>query len=178
MLLQAVNSNACCGPISATSTVRGMAQRSKPRAATPRKPPEQWQLDDAARLKSIWDARKPADQATFGADHDIGGQAVVHQYLTGFIPLNTRAASKFALGLGVTVDDFSPILASEIAALASSIRPASPPPLPPDELKLLSLYRTVPETDRPTLIRLVQGLVGQAPKQAAADRRPPKKAVA
>lgn len=152
-----------------------MPHHTKERLPRSRKQPEQWQVDDAARLKKIWDARKPVNQATFGADHDIGGQAVVHQYLSGFIPLNARAASKFATGLGVAVDDFSPTLAQEIAALAACIR--RPPQLRPDEVRLLSLYRGVPEADRSTLMRLIQGLVDQTPKQPSAVKRPPKETV-
>lgn len=79
----------------------------------------QWQLEDAARLRRLWNERRPKiegrpiSQGKFAEVHDFGTQGVVWQYLEGRIALNLQAALKFANGLGVSVKDFSPTLAKQ-----------------------------------------------------------------
>lgn len=81
-----------------------------------RKVIEAWQIEDAARLKSIFDARFPKiSQLKFGEEFDIGTQGMVWQYLTGTTPLNIDAAVNFARGLRVPIDAFSETLARKIA---------------------------------------------------------------
>jgi hypothetical protein len=75
-----------------------------------RKPLEQWQIDDAARLRALFEQRSELSQAAFGAEYEIGSQGVVWQYLTGHIPLNLPAVVKFARGLGTSVAEISPTL--------------------------------------------------------------------
>lgn len=76
---------------------------------------EQWQVEDAARLKRLFEAREPKiSQMKFGEDYGIGSQGMVWQYLSAARPLNIDAATKFALGLGVSIDDFSVEIAGQI----------------------------------------------------------------
>lgn len=82
---------------------------------------EPWQLEDAARLKELFAAREPkVSQAEFGAQHGLGSQGMVWQYLSGHRPLNIKAATAFARGLSVTVQAFSPTLASQIDYVSQS----------------------------------------------------------
>lgn len=81
---------------------------------------EQWQLEDAQRLRALWDAhqdRTGTSQAAFGADARIGTQGMVHQYITGLTPLNLAAAGKFAKAFGVEIDEISPTLADQVREL-------------------------------------------------------------
>lgn len=81
---------------------------------TKRKPLEDWQKADAARLKALYEAASPATQEKFGAKFGIGSQALVWQYLNAYIPLNLKAAVRFAKGLQCDVADFSPTLAEDL----------------------------------------------------------------
>jgi SOS-response transcriptional repressor LexA len=72
---------------------------------------------EAAALKDLFEvvARGAGvSQERFGLDHDIGSQGMVWQYLNGHRPLNLSVALKFAKGLRVAVEDFSPRLAHEL----------------------------------------------------------------
>ena len=79
-----------------------------------------WQIEDAARLKALFEARteligkKLISQADFGEKYGIGSQGMVSQYLQARRPLNVDAAVAFAKGLEVAIDEFSPQLASFI----------------------------------------------------------------
>ncbi|KDC48037.1 hypothetical protein [Bordetella bronchiseptica] len=77
---------------------------------------ENWQVEDARRLKALFEERAEQSQLAFGATYEIGNQSMVSQYLLGIRPLNIVAATKFAKGLCVTIDDFSPTLADQIRA--------------------------------------------------------------
>lgn len=81
---------------------------------------EQWQRDDARRLRGLWEARSSPklSQAEFGAQFNIGSQGMVWQYLNGRRALNPKAAAGFAVGLKCQVSDFSPRLAREIGKMA------------------------------------------------------------
>lgn len=83
---------------------------------------EQWQRDDAKRLKVLWEKRpKPRlSQVEFGATYGIGTQGMVWQYLHAHRALNPKAASGFAAGLSCQVSDFSPRLAREISKMAKA----------------------------------------------------------
>ncbi|CUK13125.1 Peptidase S24-like [Achromobacter xylosoxidans] len=69
---------------------------------------------DAARLRDLFKARTKLSQAAFGKQYGLGSQGMVWQYLSGSTPLNIPAAKKFAEGLGVSIDSFSPTLARQI----------------------------------------------------------------
>ncbi|MCZ2496409.1 hypothetical protein GN316_06540 [Xylophilus sp. Kf1] len=68
---------------------------------------------EAAKLKAIYDQVRPANQGEFGKAHDIGGQTMVANYLNAHSPLNLKAATGFALGLGCKIREFSTRLAAE-----------------------------------------------------------------
>lgn len=76
---------------------------------------DQWQIDDAARLRALFDAQSLTQEA-FGERYGIGSQSLVWQYLNGYIPLNLHAAARFAVGLKCEVADFSPRLAQLLPA--------------------------------------------------------------
>lgn len=82
---------------------------------------EQWQLEDAARLKKLFADRAPLNQAAFGAEYKIGNQGYVWQLLNGRRPLNIKAAQAFATGLGITIDEFSPTLAAQISDASAQV---------------------------------------------------------
>lgn len=82
---------------------------------------ESWQVEDAQRLRQLFEARaergsegKTISQMEFGAKYGIGTQGMVWQYLSARRPLNIKAAVAFARGLGAKVSDFSAILANQI----------------------------------------------------------------
>jgi transcriptional regulator with XRE-family HTH domain len=79
------------------------------------------QMEESATLKRLYEAAKRGHgltQAEFGARYEIGSQGAVWQYLNGRTALNLKAATGFAKGIGCSVSDFSPSLASEIEALS------------------------------------------------------------
>ena len=116
MLVADENSNATLGPMAKVSIKL-----------------DDWQVDEAARLRALFDAREPKiSQMKFGAEFEIGTQGMVWQYLNATRPLNIDAAVKFALGLGVTIDEFSERIAAQIEqayglTAAGKRRPASLP---------------------------------------------------
>lgn len=81
---------------------------------------EQWQRDDARRLRALWASRMSPklSQAAFGSQFDIGSQGMVWQYLNGHRALNPKAAAGFAMGLKCQVSDFSPRLGRDIGKLS------------------------------------------------------------
>jgi hypothetical protein len=73
---------------------------------------------EAAALLGLLDALHPRPtNAQFGKAHGIGTAGMVWQYTHARRPLNLEAATKFALGLPVPIERFSPRLAAA-AALA------------------------------------------------------------
>ncbi len=85
---------------------------------------------EAQALRAIFDIRVTMSQGEFGKMHDLGSASMVWQYLSGHRPLNLAAAIKFAAGMQVQIDAFSPRLAAEVAAAypytsAAHHRPAS-----------------------------------------------------
>ncbi|WP_011298531.1 LexA family transcriptional regulator [Cupriavidus necator] len=88
---------------------------------------EKWQIEDANRLKQLFESKAPYGQDEFGRRFEIGTQGMVWQYLNARRALNINAASAFARGLGIAVDDFSPRLAEEIRLAESHIADAIPP---------------------------------------------------
>jgi transcriptional regulator with XRE-family HTH domain len=126
MLLDDFNSSSRGACTSGASILAAMKPSS-------RKPLEAWQVDDARRLKTLWEARqdRSVSQERFAADHDIGTQGAFWQYLHGRIPLNLGVAIKIARGLGCAVQDFSPTLAGQLAETqAPYVLPAQEPPPP------------------------------------------------
>lgn len=92
------------------------------------------QLADAARLKAIYMAKKRElglTQESLASACGWESQGSVSQYLNGKIPLNVEAAVKFAKALRVSVSDFSPRLAADLAELTDEHVTAGSPPRPP-----------------------------------------------
>lgn len=75
---------------------------------------------EASALKRLYKARVTMSQQAFGDLYQIGSQGMVWQYLNGKRPLNKDAAMKFARGLNCQIEDFSPRLADELAAMVVS----------------------------------------------------------
>lgn len=90
---------------------------------------------EAARLRALWDAApNRLSQAEFGEAFNIGGQSAVGNFLSGASPLSLKAATGFARGLGVAIEQFSPRLAGEAKAIAATLGPMSGPSLPKHDL--------------------------------------------
>ncbi|SAI47553.1 transcriptional regulator [Bordetella ansorpii] len=87
----------------------------------PAKPLSAEQLQDAARLKAIFNARKGAlglTQETLAEHMGYANQSAVSGYFNGKSPLHIDAAIQFASWLGCRVGDFSPTLQAKIDAIA------------------------------------------------------------
>jgi hypothetical protein len=84
--------------------------------------PDSVRVAEAAALTKLYDNREPRmGHRAFAVEYGIGKTAAaVTHYLTNRRPLNLGAATKFAQGLGVSIDTFSPRLAAA-AALARSV---------------------------------------------------------
>lgn len=78
-------------------------------------------IQEATRLKALWDSRPHRTQAVFGEHYDLGNQANVGHYLNARSPLNPKAAKAFAAELGCSVADFSPRVAEELSMLSSGL---------------------------------------------------------
>jgi hypothetical protein len=128
---------------------------------------------EAAKLKTLFEAYKVSQaakgvkitQAGFGAEHGIGVQGMVWQYLNGATPLNLPAAVAFASALGCQIADFSKRLAAEQIALGPP--GAAPGPktalqsvleLNPIEQQLLGLYRELKPEQQTELVLLANNL--------------------
>lgn len=87
----------------------------------PAKPLTTEQLQDANRLKLLFNRRKEEDssftQEKLAFVCGWKTQGAINQYLNGKIPLNLRALQKFSDALNVTLYEISPSLASEVATL-------------------------------------------------------------
>ncbi|WAT01496.1 helix-turn-helix transcriptional regulator [Rouxiella chamberiensis] len=88
-----------------------------------KKPLSSEQIADAQRLKSLYEAKKKSLGLSQGfiADELNMGQSAVNALLNGVNALNTSNAATFAKILQVSVGDFSPSLAEEIAIMAKSL---------------------------------------------------------
>lgn len=67
-------------------------------------------IDEAERLSALFKLRAGTSQAKFGQAHGIGSGSMVWQYLHGRRSLSLESAMKFARGLKVELDSFSPRL--------------------------------------------------------------------
>lgn len=86
----------------------------------PAKPLTPEQIEDAARLKAIFEQRKIETGLTQEVLAEACGwktQGAVYQYLNARIPLNVTAAAKFAMALKVQIADFSPALSKQVLVL-------------------------------------------------------------
>lgn len=122
--------------------------------------------EESARLAQLWATREHPSQAEFGELYSIGNQSAVGQFLRGDVPLSLKAASGFAKGLGCRIEDFSPRLANEAAALVPAGHSIT---LPPEIAELAAAISSLPENLRGdvltgirNLLHLAQGAVAQA----------------
>ncbi|MBD8168670.1 LexA family protein [Erwinia persicina] len=83
------------------------------------------QIEDAKRLKALYESKKKSLGVTQQQLADLLEitQGAVGHYLNGRNALNVSVASAFAHKLGVSIADFSPVLAREAATYASSAEP-------------------------------------------------------
>lgn len=72
---------------------------------------------ESARLKELFKEKSPLSQRDFAKKYGLGTPGNLWQYLSGHRRLNVKVASCMSQALGISVDDFSPRLAKEIAAL-------------------------------------------------------------
>ncbi|WP_052285665.1 LexA family protein [Kluyvera genomosp. 1] len=77
------------------------------------------QLNDAKRLKAIYEAKKKELRISQQDIADSLGisQGAVGHYLNGRNPLNLKVAGVFAKILGVSIEEFSPTLAKQVSVL-------------------------------------------------------------
>lgn len=83
--------------------------------------------EESRLLSDLFKQRADMSQRAFGEKHGIGSGAMVWQYLKGNRPLNLKAACRFARGLGIPVQQFSPRLAKEFAELTHAGLALTPP---------------------------------------------------
>lgn len=95
------------------------------------------QKADNARLKALYESRKNYLDLTQAKVSEALGisQGAINHYLNGINALNISIASKFARLLQVTVDEFSPTLASEIQQMSDTINPEKISQLPIQQAK-------------------------------------------
>lgn len=99
----------------------------------PAKPLSPEQLQDAARLKAIFNERKAElslTQERLAEELGYANQSAVANYFNGKAPLNVEAAIAFATRLGCRVADFSDALQSRIDSIAAHCSGREPLPLP------------------------------------------------
>lgn len=117
-----------------------------------KKPLNEEQLKDAARLKSIFESKKKELNLSQEAiAHELGiGQSAIAQILNGINPLNITNAAGFAILLNVSVNDFSPTLGAKIAKISKSIEPPQNKSrrLDRDEERLLEMFSSLPKKDK------------------------------
>nr|WP_315467128.1 LexA family transcriptional regulator [uncultured Undibacterium sp.] len=89
------------------------------------KPLNENQLEDAKRLRSVFELRKNEDpslsQERLAYACGWKTQGTVNQYMHGKIPLNLNAVQKFAEALRVSIEEISPDLSKQIVSLAKSL---------------------------------------------------------
>lgn len=81
------------------------------------------QLEDAARLKALYESKKKELKITqYTIADDLGiTQGAVGHYLNGRNALNVEVAAGLAKALNVSVSDFSPSIAAKIASQAENL---------------------------------------------------------
>jgi transcriptional regulator with XRE-family HTH domain len=150
-------------------------------------PLEQWQADDATRLKALFVAKKgvikikdkPLTYDRFAEAFGISSGNMVWQYLSAHRPLNLNAATLFANGLGVNIEDFSPTLAGQAVAHAKAASSNQEAPSDPlgltcetnEEIGLLTAYRLAKKLNDLTALNAFNGTVEEFLGRLAAERK-------
>jgi transcriptional regulator with XRE-family HTH domain len=127
--------------------------------------------EEARRLSELWATRAHPTQAEFGEQYGIGNQSAVGQFLRGDTPLSLKAAMGFAEGLGVSLEDFSPRLAAEAAAIANIV--------PGDKFtkeaaQVATAIDSLPPPERKRVLILVRELLTLARESAQGSGDAPK----
>lgn len=124
-----------------------------------KKPLNQEQLADAKRLKALFNAKKKElglSQAVV-ADHLGIVQSAVNSLLNGINALNARNAVALAKLLRVSVNDFSPSIAKEIAMMYQTVDVNDPNmnlvhDLSQQEKNLLQMFNELPQKEKDKFI--------------------------
>lgn len=87
---------------------------------------------ESARLKELFKEKSPYSQREFAKRYNLGTPGNLWQYLSGRRPLNVKIASCMSQALGIAIEEFSPRLAKEIAAIQGG---ANVTMLEPEELE-------------------------------------------
>lgn len=109
------------------------------------------QKEDARRLEELFLEKKAIEgfsQQGFAEAHGIAGQSTVSQYLTGRIPLNLEAAVKFAVGLDVKIEQFSPSIARELDDLITYYVGKRPSMLTEEDAQMMRRFIGLDEPER------------------------------
>ncbi|MBG6243354.1 MAG: helix-turn-helix domain-containing protein [Candidatus Symbiopectobacterium sp. Dall1.0] len=125
-----------------------------------KKPLNEEQIADAKRLKALYNAKKKElgiSQAIV-ADHLGIVQSAVNSLLNGINALNVHNATSFARLLRVSVNDFSPSLAKEIASMYEAIEPCPSTSSPldvlsPEEKKLIEMFNDLPKKEQDKFVQ-------------------------
>jgi transcriptional regulator with XRE-family HTH domain len=158
------------------------------KTTTRKNPLEQWQTEDAARLKALFVAKKeemkianvPFTQDTFAESSGISSGNMVWQYLSGHRPLNIAAAALFAQGLATSIGEFSPTLAERAVAHAKATNGAAPEsPSDPlgltcetaEEIGLLTAYRLAKKLNDLAILNSYDGITEELLSRLAAERK-------
>lgn len=152
MLVQNVNSSARCFVNSTAINCRMEKEL------------EDWQIEDAERLKKLFEAHATKSQQAFGLDSEIGTQGMVWQYLNARRALNLDALFKFAQGLGVEAKIISPTLWKKVEA--SLVGAQSGPALTEEQKNWLLLLDKIKDEAKEPFLR-----VGELLAKPANDRR-------
>jgi transcriptional regulator with XRE-family HTH domain len=101
------------------------------------------QMQDASRLKKIFEDRKAIDksmtQESLAAACGWKTQSAVQQYVNGMVPLNLDALIKFSQALDVLVTDISPSLGSRIMSVRLGLNSA-PDGLSPQAIEVAKAF--------------------------------------
>lgn len=86
---------------------------------------EEWTTaQEAERLRARFEAVD--NKAEFARKHNVpGGASMLSQHLSGHRPMSLAAATAYAAGFGVSLEEISPRLAKEVAAATSVNHPRS-----------------------------------------------------
>lgn len=129
--------------------------------------------EEARKLRQLWDSRSHPTQAEFGELYKIGNQSAVSQFLRGDAAMSLKAARGFAEGLSCRLEDFSPRLAAEAAAVASMV-PSDH--LSPEVSEIAHKIDKLAPDARDFILRTVRGfLKSEQERLAAADARQQKR---
>lgn len=105
-----------------------------------RLPLSEWQLQDSARLKSLFQAKRGQlnlTQEKLAAELGDGvTQGAVSHFMNGRTALSVNAAVVFAKALEVPVSDISPTLAAQIGKMAASLPDMRPSHRDTDDIRV------------------------------------------